>query len=192
MKEYEAITNFGVFTLGCNDRVEVYGSFGATDAEITQHPFSDVHLKYKTDNRFAWTVGGRAILAYWGDTQFGVDAKYYQFNPQISKLILNGQSINPDGANYHYREWQVGLAVSHRLKWFIPYIGLKYSDVRAKFHHLKAIETVFPKKHFTMKNKYPIGLFLGFGVSPTQAFNINAEVRVFDETAITLSGDIRF
>lgn len=192
VKEYETMGNFGVVTLGCNDRVEIYGTFGSVKADIHYHPYSEVRLKFETPHHFAWTVGGRAILAYWGDTQLGVDAKYFTFDPQISRLELNGRSINPEGAHYDYQEWQVGLGVSHRVKLFTPYIGLKYSNVRARFHHLKAISWVFPAQHLTMKNKFPIGLFLGCGFSLERALNINFEARVFDETAVTLSTDLRF
>ncbi|MBS0653816.1 MAG: hypothetical protein JSR39_09890 [Verrucomicrobia bacterium] len=192
VKDYAAMGNFGSLTLGCNDRVELYGLFGAEEADIHYRPYSDVRLKFQTHQCFAWTVGGRAILAYWGDTQLGIDAKYFQFNPHIHSLKLNGKSLHPEGAFYHYREWQVGLGVSHRIKLFIPYAGLKYSDVRAKFHHLKALSWIFPDKHFTMKNKHPMGVFLGLGLSFDRALNINFEARLYDETGITASADIRF
>ncbi|MGE3533371.1 MAG: hypothetical protein AB7H48_00900 [Parachlamydiales bacterium] len=192
VKDYAAMGNFGSITLGCNDRAEVYGLFGTEEADIRYRPYSDVRLKFKTDQHFAWTVGGRAILAYWGDTQLGIDAKYFQFDPCIHSLKLNGKSISPEGAFYDYREWQVGLGVSQRIKLFIPYVGLKYSDVRAKFHHLKALSWIFPEKHFTMKNKHPIGIFLGAGLSFDRGLNINFEARFYDETAITASADVRF
>ncbi len=192
VKDYAAMGNFGSVTLGCNDRVEVYGLFGAEEADIHYRPYSDLRLKFKTRQCFAWTVGGRAILAYWGGTQLGIDAKYFQFNPHIHSLKVNGGAISPEGAFYHYREWQIGLGVSHRIKLVIPYAGLKYSDVRAKFHHLKALSWIFPEKHFTMKNKYPIGIVLGVGLSFDRAVNINCEARLYDETAITVSTDIRF
>jgi hypothetical protein len=171
VKDYEGMGNLGVVTLGCNDRVEVYGGAGAMQAEIRYRPHSDIRLKYETGYRFAWMVGGRALLAYWGSTQLGVDAKYFQFDPQIDRLELNGSSINPQGAYYHYREWQVGIGVSHRMKWFIPYAGLKYADVRSKFRHLNAVSWIFPDKHFTMKNKYPMGVFIGCGVSIHSAWH---------------------
>ncbi len=191
-KKYEAMGNFGVLTLGCNDRVELYGVLGSVKANLDYHPYSNDRLKIETDCHFAWMVGGRAILAYWGDVQLGVDAKFFQFNPEIDHLKRNGQSLDSKNASYNYQEWQVGFGVSYRIKFFAPYGGLKYSNVRAKFHHLEALGSVFPEGHFTMKNQYPIGIFLGCGFSPERAFNINFEARLFDETAVTLSGDLRY
>ncbi len=192
IKNYAAIGNFGGITLGCNDRVEVYGMFGAEEANVDYEPYSGLQLKFRTDQCLAWTVGGRAILAYWGDVQLGIDAKYFEFNPHIHSLKLNGCAINPGGALYNYREWQIGLGVSYRVSLVIPYVGLKYSDVAAKFHQLKTLSWVFPEKHLTMKNKCPIGIFLGVGLSLDRALNINFEARFYDETAVTASTDIRF
>lgn len=189
---YEAMGNFGVVTLGCNDRVEVYGVLGEEKATIHYHPYSDVRLHFTTQHEFAWTVGGRAILAYWGDIQLGVDAKYFQFNPSIHTLKVNGASINPDGAYYRYGEWQIGLGASYRIQLFTPYIGLKYSDASAKMRHLNAIDALSPQKHLTMENAHPLGLFLGCGFALDRALNINFEARFFDETAITASTDLRF
>ena len=190
--DYSAMGNFGVITLGCNDRVEAYGVLGTEKADIHYHPYSDTHLKFKTDHRFAWTIGGRAILAYWGNTQLGIDAKYFQFDPHIDSLSLNGRSLRPEGARYHYKEWQVGLGVSQRINVFFPYLGLKYSNVQAKFRHLQAISSLFPKEKFTMENRHPMGVFLGLGISLERALNFNFEARLYDETAITVSTDLRF
>lgn len=192
VKDYAAMANLGVVTVGCNDRVELYGLFGKEKARVSYRPYSDIRLHFKTDRHFAWSVGGRAILAYWGDTQLGVDAKYFQFTPSIHHMTANSVSVPPRRAYYDYREWQVGLGVSHRFKIFFPYAGVKYSDVRAKFHQLKSLNWIFPNREFTMKNKYAMGVFIGLGVSLDRALNVNFEARFYDETAITASSDLRF
>jgi hypothetical protein len=190
--DYSALGNFGVLTLGFNDRVEAYGVLGAEKAEIHYHPYTDTHLKFKTDYHFAWTVGGRAILAYWGNTQFAIDAKYFQFDPSLHSIKLNGKSLSTSGAHYHYDEWQIGLGVSQRINAFFPYLGLKYSNVQAKFRDLDALRSIFPNERFTLENRHPIGIFLGLGISLERALNFNFEARLYDETAITLSTDLRF
>jgi hypothetical protein len=192
VKKYAAMGNFASFTLGCNDRVELYGTVGAEKAHIDYQPYSDTQINLKTDHHFAWTIGGRAILAYWGYTQLGIDAKYFEFNPSIDSLKVNENSVQPQGAFYNYQEWQVGLGVSHQFNAVIPYIGLKYSNVSLKFHRLNALNAIASDKQFNMKNKHSMGIFLGLGFSFKKALNLNFEARFYDETAITASGDIRF
>lgn len=192
VKSFESWMNSGTLTLGFTDRVELYTALGTTSAKIKQHPHSDQSVEYRTRNHFAWLAGMRAIAAYWGDLQLGLDAKYLQTLPDMHEIKLNGTRVPVSGAHVDYREWQVGLGLSYKWRFFIPYFGVKYSDVRAKFKHLHSLSTIFPKKHFTMKNEDPIGLFVGFGLSAERIFALNLEFRFLDETAGTVSADIRF
>lgn len=192
VRKYEGIGNFGTLTLGLADRVEVYTTLGAVSARIHQQPLSHVPITYRSDNQFAWSVGGRGILAYWGDLQLGVNAAYFRYSPKVDSLHVKSASIPHSEAGFHYCEWQVGLSVCYRIGLLYPYIGFKYANVRAKFYHLNAIADIIPEKHFTLENKYPIGLLFGCGLAPEKGFAINAEIRLVDETAVTLSGDLRF
>ena len=91
-----------------------------------------------------------------------------------------------------FREWQVGAGVSYRIKWFVPYLGVDYSDFRAKIEHLGALHFILPNNHLTLKDSYPMGLFLGFGLSPEKAVNVNVEARLINENAFSVSADFRF
>ena len=192
VRQYHTTSQFGTVTLGFNDRVEFYGAMGAMTARSQFHPYSSGTIKYHTDSSFAWDIGGRAILAYWGDTQLGVDAKHIQFNPTIKSMTLQHHSLHPHKVSYQYRQWQIGLGASHRFGLVVPYLGVNYSHVHLKFHNLKTLGGVFPDSHVTMKNRFPFGLFMGCGFSLVRALDLNAELRLIDETAVTISGDIRF
>lgn len=192
VQKYESLTNFGVATINFNDRVEVFGNLGSMSCEISHHPFSDTRISYHTPTHFIWGVGGRAILAYWGDLQVALNAAYAQSDLQLSSLKVNGSSYPKGHAEIDFSEWQVGIGVSYRLKWFIPYIGADYSDFRARIEHLDSIELLIPSKHVTFKETYPLGIFLGFGLSPHRAFSFNAEARFINENAVSLSADFKF
>lgn len=159
VQTYTMMNHLGVVTWGFCDRVELYGAVGQSHARARYAPYS-----WTMDAHLAWDVGGRAMLAYWGDFQLGVDAKYFQTHD----------------ADAHYREWQIGLACSYRKSWWIPYLGIDYSDMRIK------------REDWVFKNRFPIGLLMGFGVGLARGVNVNAELRLVSEMALTLSGDIRF
>ncbi len=192
VQTFQSMGNAAVVTLILRDRVEAYGTFGVMQAEIDQNPKSGTHLKYSTNQDFCWEVGGRAILIYWGKAQLGVDAKYFEFSPSMQSVKANGSSVNAKKIGMLDKEWQVGVSASYRLSWFIPYIGIKHCNVDLHFSELDALSFIFPSKHESMSARHEIGVFLGFGLCPKRGFNVNAEVRLLDETSVTLSGDIRF
>jgi hypothetical protein len=192
VNSFEYIMNSGSLTLGFSDRVEIYGLLGAMKTKMSQTPVSHEHVHYDTGYHFSGEMGIRAIVAYWGDTKLSVDAKYFMTNPHIDRIDLNGDRISSSGAKIHETEWQVGAGVSHRVSWFIPYAGFKYSNLRMKFCHLSSLESIIPRKKFVVKNNCPVGFFFGFGFSADRGIAINVEARVLDETAVTAALDIRF
>lgn len=192
VQKYESLSNFGVVTLNFNQRAEFFSTLGAMSCKISQTPYSDTRVTYHTHSHFTWGIGGRAILAYWGDLQVSVNAAYVQADLPLSSLEVNGKSYPKRHLEIDFRQWQVGAGISYRVNWFIPYIGVDYSDFRARVEHLRALKSLFPKKHVTFKEKYATGLYMGFGLCPDRAFNLNLEVRVINENAVSLSADLKF
>jgi hypothetical protein len=192
VQTYESFSNFGVITLNFNDRVEIFGTLGAMSNEISQRPFSETKISYHTDAQFTWGVGGRAILAYWGDLQVSVNAAYVKSDPSLSSLKVNGNRYSTRPTEIDFSQWQIGIGASYRINWFIPYIGVDHSDFRMRIEHLDVIKFLIPSKHVTFKDSYPIGVFLGFGLSPHRAFNFNIEARFINENAVSLSADFKF
>jgi hypothetical protein len=191
-QKYDSLSNFGVVTLNLNDRVEIFGLLGSMSAKLSQNLFEDTKVSYATQTDFAWGAGGRAILAYWGDLQLGLNASYVWSNLSLSSLKVNGRSFAKEHTQFEFREWQVGIGVSYRFRWFIPYLGVDYSDFRTRIEHLNSIKFLFPEKHITFKEAYAMGLFFGFGISPVKAFNVNVEARLINENALTVSADFKF
>lgn len=191
-KDFTSLSNFGVLTFNFNDRVEIFTTLGTMSAHFSQRPLEDKTVSYHTDSNFAWGVGGRALLAYWGELQATVNAAYVQSDLNLSSLKVNGHSYSTRDAEANFIEWQVGAGISYRVDWFIPYFGVDFSDFRSRFEHLRSISFIFPKKHVTFKESHPIGLFLGFGVSADKGFALNIEGRIINEYAVSASADIKY
>jgi hypothetical protein len=192
VQEYDSLSNQGVLTFNFNDRVEIFGTCGVFSFGLSQHPFEDTTVKYRAGTHLAWGVGGRAILAYWGDLQIGVNAAYLQSNLPLSSVKVNHEPYSTGHAQAQFREWQVGAGISYRSSWFIPYLGVDYSDFRTKIEHLNSLEFLFKNNHMVFKEEYPFGIFLGLGISPYKRFNINFECRFLNENAVSASGDFKF
>lgn len=189
---FNSLRNFGVLTLNFSDRVEIFSTLGVMSCDLSHTPFSDTKISYKTDSAFAWGVGGRAILAYWGDIQVSVNAAYLQSTPSLSSLRVGSSTYSTHGTEFDYTEWQIGMGVSYRFSWFIPYIGADFSNFRTRIEDLDSIRATLPSRHATFKDVYPCGIFLGFGLSPNRAFSVNFEARFINENAVSVTADFKF
>jgi hypothetical protein len=131
-------------------------------------------------------------LAYWGNLQLSLQASWLQAYPRLSSLEVNGKSYSTRHSNVDFSTWQVGIGTSYQVKWFIPYVGVDYCNFRERFSHLDSLKEILPSKHTTFKDVYPLGIYLGFGLTANRAFAMNAEVRFINENAFTLSADLKF
>lgn len=190
MNEFSYLMNQGVVTCNLFDLYEVYGSVGAMSATFAQVPSFDFNKReYSTSGHFTWGVGAKAELFHWGLTTLTADGKYQYSQPPLQWNTINGTSYKTS-ARLHYEEWQIGGGLSHQVDMFVPYIALIYSSVDAKVRHIKS--NILPVNHFSMQSRERFGMALGCGLSPSCLVDLNVEVRLFSEQAITLAGNIKF
>lgn len=192
INSYQSTMNSGTFTFGFSNRVELYFLLGSYQVELSQRLHNENHIHYDTDHHLGGLAGVRAIVGYWGETRLGLDAKYFMSTPDLAHLKLNGHHVPSDSAKMTDLEWQVGASLSHKVSFFIPYIGIKYSSAEIKLSHLHSLESALGTNHLRLKNKYPVGFVFGFGLSADRALAANLEARILDETAATLAVDFRF
>ncbi len=192
VRTFDSTGNFGTLTFNFNDRVEIFSMLGGMSFEISHTPLPKTKIAYRTPTHFTWGVGGRAILAYWGDLQLGVNAAYLQVSTPLSSLKVNDKSYPVRHAKLASAQWQIGIGTSYRWHWFIPYFGIDYSDVRTRIEDLDSIEFLIPDEHVTFKDSYPCGIYFGFGLSPYRVFNVNVEARFMNENAFSVSADFKF
>jgi len=185
---FEILMNQGVMALGFLDRIEVYGSAGSFNAQFHNRSHSEAH-EYDTHGSLTYGGGMRILLMQWKNTIFGVDGKGQFASPRFSWATVNGVPFSENG-KLHYREWQVGLALSHSVDIFTPYIGAKYTNVHATAQGLKS--GVHPHGHFKMVNRDRFGLAVGCSLSSGRIFDLTLEARMIDEQAFTGAGNIKF
>ena len=176
------------------DKVELYCLLGAADGEFSEK-YTGVDLLYEAETEFAWGFGATVFLyEYENGIRLGVDGKYRQVDPSVDKLTLNGVEYSiPSGSvtsiDVEYSEWQIALGISKEMDGFLPYGGIKLSDVEAS---MKATigGTTYTTDDADSENIF--GIFIGCDFVATDNFSIGVEGRFIDETAFSILGTLRF
>lgn len=172
------------------DRVEIYGTAGSMNGELSNRFHSDNKKRdYQTHDGWTAGTGGRFLLAEWGNAVIGIDGKIQWGNPGMKWMSVNGVSKNT-GGHLKYCEWQASFALSYTSDWLTPYIGVKYSNVHASVSGIPS--AIYSHSHFKMINRDRFGMALGCTLSPGKKFDLFAEVQMFDEQALSFGGNLRF
>jgi hypothetical protein len=184
--EFKILENFGTATFTFFDRLDLYASGGSFCAKIRQQ--DETRLEFETNSAPTWKVGSRLILWEYGETYLTFNFGYMQAYSRIKDISQNAVPLERNNAKLFYHEIEGGLGVAHHIDIFIPYLGIEASRAWAKLKNLGAVGI----GHLNIHSRNPVGVFLGCGLSPGCKVILNVEVRLVDEQAISLSGDLRF
>lgn len=187
---FEMQMDQGVIALNYLDRFELYGTVGSMRSCFWFRPHVDKKRReFETNNRATGGLGARLLLAQWGNTGIGLDGKVQYGKPGIRWVAVNGVS-HTSSAHLTYREWQGSFAVYHTIDLFTPYLGVKYSNVHSDVQGLS--RSVYPHRHFKMSNRCRFGMAVGCSLSQGKKIDLNLEVQLIDEQAVTFGGNVKF
>lgn len=193
--DYKQDTNSGSVTLNLFERLDLFGIFGATRTCADWRFINDemVHrVQLETRYHFLWAVGGRVCFLEWGCTYFGFGGRYSAADQKPIWATMDGTLIPTHSTRLNWKVWQLDFDISHQMEIFIPYIGVKYSNV-----HSNLGEFSFPIANedsgiLHMKNRTPVGIVIGCTLTTERYFMLNIEARLIDEMAGTVTADFRF
>lgn len=188
--EFQYLMNQGVLTFNFQDSYELYGSAGSMKSYVTLRPHVDFKQReFDTNDHFTWGVGGKAIVFHWGSSQIGMDAKYQEAIGHVKWNAIDGATYTTN-AQLQYREWQVSAGVSHHIDIFTPYLTVNYSSVHAKMHKIR--HNILNNPSFKMRSREHWGLAVGCSLSTAKLLDLNFEVQMINEEALTLAGNVKF
>lgn len=211
LERTEMYTNAGYLALNICDRLDIFGTLGASVLHIRSdiQPWGvDVPMESELffDDNFSWSVGGRATLWQCDCFAVGLEGQYFQTNPNLTAFFDYGDgglvSFDNDN-NVIYSEWQVGLGCSYRFGGFcspgvslVPYAAVKWSGSRLHFGNF-AFDTTVSGVHTTLtlpnlKNDKLWGYAVGMTLTVTQTVGVTVEARFADEQAVSCIGQFRF
>lgn len=181
------------------DRAFVYGILGACQIE-QEFTVLGSKVEWETETEFAWGVGTTVLLYETtidlmgnGILRLGVDGKFRYSNPDVEEITIDGtvyklSDAGVSNVNLELKEWQVALGISYQIDRFLPYIGVKYSDVDGEAKGTYSGTTY--KEN--LKADDNIGIFVGTDILITDSMSVNVEGRFIDEQALTVGALIRF
>ena len=115
----------------------------------------------------------------------GADASIIRHRQRYNAMILDDLGPDNDTGHVTLLEWQIGPFVGYRIMNFLPYVGMKYSDVRLRFGG--------GSEHMKFRADDHFGGFVGltYDIVPLKLM-LNLEGRFIDETGINFNVIYKF
>ncbi len=190
------LTRIGVSLI---DRINLYLDLGQAndmsyDCEVNT---TTSVVKYEYDDEFMWGVGINALLYRWDNgLEIGAGASYRTADMAIDKVTIDSvtyQKADLDSVREgEYEESQIALEVAWKTDYFIPYVGMKYSDVEVAGDVTNSAVVYNATGKNASEN---LGVFAGLTVVPemlNEQLAINIEGRLIDEEAFNIGVTYKF
>lgn len=185
------------------DRVEPYVKVGSSDLEA-KWTHGTTSVKVDADNSLSWGGGVKALL--WEFEDYGIcltgDFQYKVTDADVKECLVNSSKITGRDTTFKIDEWQGALVVSKKfeipLKWqsiyIVPYTGVDAGDSKVDVSFKDAANTTVDYSLYKANSDSIIGFVVGCDVMPSlsSSFSYNIELRLFNETALSAGGTMKF
>jgi hypothetical protein len=149
----------------------------------------------------AWGGGLKANIFEFQGIRLTGDAQYRTTDSDVSTISINQTSVN-DSGKFVVDEWQAGLFLSKKFEiplkmqsiYAVPYTGLVYADSNVDVSFSNPNNPTGDYSLFDANNKKSYGFVLGCDIVPSlrSAFIYSIELRLVDEVALSLGGNMKF
>ncbi len=185
------------------NRVEPYVKIGTSNLDVKwKHGAQEIEVD--ADSGFAF--GGGVKTNIWEFENSGIrltgDAQYRTTEPDVGGITVSGTSVIDKGPTFKVDEWQASLLVSKKFEiplklqsiYVVPYTGVTYADSNVDVDFKDPNSPGTDYSLFDANNKKLYGFVLGFDIVPSlgSSFIYSLELRLADETALSLGGTVKF
>ena len=167
------------------NKFDIYGIFGKAE----NLEYKDSGIKLKPKDKLTWGAGVSVSIYEWKNCgiKFFADGKYRAVNnidyaSNYQSPSYGGYFTPPPEPKFlvNWQEWQVAFGAAKKFKYFMPYLGIKYSDFReSSINSVNYSDAI-------------VGIFIGCTVTPIKALSIDLQGRFIDETAFTVKATYKF
>ena len=196
VKSFSSYLNSGLLTINFLKRLDLFATYGIgrieTDWIIQEIPNSLTYIDLGSKYKKAWSVGTKIIFFEWGKTTFSAGGRYFDMSPTITFLSKSSDVVDVNNDKIKFKEWQIDIGLSYKADIFIPYLCAKYSKAKVDLSIKDVIISSEGNDYLEMTNRNNYGMALGCSFSNSKYFMLNAEVRLIDEEAFTVSGEFKF
>ena len=201
-------TNAGYLALNICDKLDIFGTLGASRMEIVTSneswKFADgTQGRLQWDTTFSWSAGARATLLTQGNFALGVEGQYFQTDPDLSSYVNYADGVYTylnENNKMRYREWQVGMGLSYSINCYgpavtiVPYADVKWAWSRFQTYNFHFVRNVIGDSItiFNLKAQKLWGYAVGLTAVFYNQVGVTVEGRWCDEKAISVNGQFRF
>lgn len=196
---------WNMFKLGMTifNRIEPYVKVGSSNLQ-TSWKLDGGKIEVEAESGFAIGGGVKAVLL--DLDEYGIcvtlDGQYRVTEPDVDKITIGSVNKIDKGADFKVEEWQAALLLSKKyeipLRWqsifVVPYIGATFSE---SIVDVRFTDPVNPTADYTLYkagNDTKCGFVTGVDILPSllSPFSYNIELRLANETALSLGGTMKF
>jgi hypothetical protein len=178
-------------TFGVSSTWDIFAKLGYADADIEDnYVTAGVPQKeeYDGDSDIAFGIGAKGCLSGCGGSgpQVMVDGQYL-FYTVDTDVTFGGIPLTGYTSETDFTELQIAVYGVWTVGTFKPYAGAKYSTV--ELENTANIPSIMESWVITYEEADSFGVFAGADYEVNSNLSFNAELRVVDETAISLGAN---
>lgn len=188
--------------IGLHPRLDLFLRAGVADAKLSdfEDEFdNDEEIKFDGDSGAAYGVGLRAKLFEIGGVGFLATAEYLQYKIDSGAsqdgvdfwdVTYNPGDSSTGSAEMEVAEWEVGLVVSKKFGWFIPYAGINYSDCNTTISVDEDYlywdgERVVSNFEMDWEQEENVGVFFGADAKLGENFSMGLSCKFMSEKSVS-------
>jgi hypothetical protein len=180
---------------GIIDNLDAYVRFGVSELE-DKYDYNLGSTRYAygvgvADQKYLWGIGIKGSYDLGNDWVAGVDVQYQRGEYDAvarHTVVSTGITTTMQCNCTKLSGWHVALSAGKRIGSFLPYAGIRYSDISLESEETTGLSTV--KAKFKADNN--VGVFAGTRYEIDDKWSANFEVRFIDETAVSLATTYKF
>jgi len=202
IRNTEIWTNAGFIALNVWDRVDLFGTLGASRLAInaTGNPFGSTNgdwLEVVSETDFSWSIGLRGTIWECGCFGLGAEAQYFHTRPNLNytQFSDNEPVYGSSSDHFKYKEWQIGLGAAYRINIAgcataaVPYAGITWSRATMDFDN---IPLALGGTLFDLRSERDFGYAVGVTLLGCNKWGLSIEWRFVDERAFFIESQLRF
>jgi len=183
------------------DIFEPYIKIGSSSFQVEWDQYgNDVGIE--TDPGFIWGMGAKAKL--WELKDHGVkltlDTQFRDIDLDVDDTKVGGAAVTSSSKEFSIEEWQTTLLASKKYifpmgandYYIVPYGGITYSSLDVNASFVSSGGAFYSTYNASDANVF--GIVLGCDIMPffLSYYLLNFELRLMNETAISLGGTVKF
>ncbi|MEI6532173.1 MAG: hypothetical protein WCN87_05085 [Chlamydiota bacterium] len=194
IRHFSIFSNEGILSLNFARQAEFYIYAGSNNMALeTSNRLESLAMKFNTN--FIAGFGATSILYQWhchniGRGALSLTGQYEDSSwTGTNSIIINGENL-PGRTAFRYREGTVSLSAGQQVGFLVPYVGLNWSSARVRVR--EDLQQGATEIGAVIRNSRIFGFSLGVSLVDVARMMLTAEVRIINESGMSINADFHF